>query len=120
MPGLDRRITVREVVPGEPDVFGRPTDPTNVDTPVWAMLLQDRVARELIVGGTYGDSNRVWRVRYRQSFADAIAAGRTVRVIMGDIPGEDEPQPVDADFDVVTGIGEPTEGERRRYLDLLT
>ena len=107
MPALDRRVTVRVASEGVND-FGEPV-PTTTDYPVWATLMQDRLARNIEAGGVYALADRVWRVRFNQAFADAHAAGQTISVIYG---AEDP--------DIVTGIGEPARADRRRFLDLLS
>ena len=107
MPMLDRRITVRVTTTGVND-FGEPTT-TTTDYPVWATLVQDRLARNVDVGGIYALADRVWRVRFNQAFLDAHAAGNSVSVIVG----TEEP-------DTVTGVGEPERADRRRFLDLLS
>ena len=112
MPELDRRIVVRVASTAFND-FGEPTVET-VDHNVWAMLIQDKVARNVGAGGVYGLAARTWRVRFDQRFVDAQEAGETITVVYGS--GEDEP-------DRVTGVGEPvTRGplRRRRFLDLVT
>ena len=110
MADLDRRITVRLTVTGTND-FGESTE-TVTDFDVWAMLVQDQVARNVETGGTYGLANRTWRVRFNQAFVDAQEAGQTITVVSGD-----------EDPDVVTGVGEPAMRgplRRRRFLDLVT
>ena len=107
---LDRRITVRVASTGTND-FGEPVE-TTTDYPVWAMLVQDRLARNIEAGGAYALADRVWRVRFNQAFVDAHQAGQSVSVIEGS-----------ADPDIITGIGEPTGrgmNQRRRFLDLLS
>ena len=106
---LDRRITVR-VATTTRNHFGEPVS-TATDYPVWATLIQDRIARNIETGGTYGLADRVWRVRFNQAFPDALTAGHRVSVIYDD----------GADPDIVTGIGEPDDRvNRRRFLDLLS
>ena len=111
---LDRRITVR-VASEDTNDFGE-TVTTTTDYPVWAMLVQDRLARNIGEGGVYTTADRVWRIRYNQAIVDAHAAEGSLSVLPGD--GEDP--------DIITGIGEPTgRGEtmvnrRRRFLDLLS
>ena len=107
---LDRRITVR-VASTTTNDFGEPVESTT-DYQVWALLLQDRLARSIGVEGAYALADRVWRVRFNQRFVDAHAAGQTVSIVTG-LAGEDDP-------DTVTGIGEPSKADRRRYLDLLS
>ena len=110
MPELDRRIVVRVAVEGV-NAFGETTVET-VDHNVWAMLIQDQVARNVETGGTYGLAARTWRVRFDQRFVDAQEAGQTITVVYGD-----------EDPDRVTGVGEPTTRgplRRRRFLDLVT
>ena len=115
MPSLDRRITVRICATSVND-FGETVE-TTTDYPVWAMLVQDRLARNVEVGGVFALGDRVWRVRFDQRFLDAHAAGQTLSVMVSGQAGEDSP-------DRVTGIGEPDEGRgplrRRRFLDLLS
>ena len=107
---MDRRIVLR--VSGETtNSFGEYTE-TTTEYPAWAMLIQDKVARNVGVSGTYGLAARTWRVRFDQRFVDAQEAGQTITVVYGD----EEP-------DRVTGVGEPeTRGplRRRRFLDLVT
>ena len=110
---LDRRITVRVASEGTND-FGEPVTSTT-DYPVWAMLVQDRLARNVEAGGAYALADRVWRVRFNQAFLDAHAAQGSLSVISA--AGEDP--------DVVTGVAEPTgrgtmANRRRRFLDLLS
>ena len=107
MPALDRRVTVRVAFEGVND-FGEPVS-TTTDYPVWATLMQDRLARNVDAGGVYALADRVWRVRFNQALVDAHAEGHTIRVIYG---AEDP--------DVVTGVGEPVRVNRRRFLDLLS
>ena len=110
MPTLDRRITVR-ITRDSTNSFGEPTGETD-DYPVWAMLIQDSVARNVEAGGTYGLAARTWRVRFDARFLTAHEAGQTITVVSGD----EEP-------DIVTGVGEPTTRgpvRRRRFLDLTT
>ena len=108
---LDRRITVRVASTGTND-FGEPVE-TTTDYPVWATLIQDRLARNIEAGGAYALASRAWRVRFNQAFVDAHAAGAAISVVYGS-----------EDPDVVTGIGEPTGrgsmNQRRRFLDLLS
>ena len=111
MPALDRRITVR-VASTAFNSFGEPV-PTTTDYPVWAMLVQDKLARNVAAGGIYALADRVWRVRFDRRFLEAHAAGETVSVIVPGLAGEDNP-------DIVTGVGEPARVNRRRFLDLLT
>ena len=116
MPVLDRRIVVRVCRPSAND-FGEVVE-NITDYPVWAMQVQDRLARNVEVGGVYALGDRVWRVRFNQTFLDAHAAGSTLSVLVsGQADGEDNP-------DRVTGVGEPDEGRgphrRRRFLDLMT
>ncbi len=111
MPSLDRRVTVRVSSQGVND-FGESVE-TRTDFPVWAMLVQDRLARNIEVGGVYSTAGRVWRVRFNQAFIDALGEEGMLSVLPGD----------GADPDIITGIGEPTdrgETRRRRYLDLLS
>ena len=111
---LDRRITVRVASEGTND-FGEPVS-TTTDYPVWAMLVQDRLARNIEAGGAYALADRVWRVRFDQRFVDAHAAEGSITV--ASVAGEDP--------DVVTGVAEPTgrggtmANRRRRFLDLLS
>ena len=112
---LDRRITVRVASTGVND-FGEPST-TTTDHPVWAMLVQDRLARNIEAGGAYATAARVWRIRFNQGIVDAHAAGGSLSVLP--IAGEDA--------DVVTGVAEPTGrgdgtmvNRRRRFLDLLS
>ena len=117
MPELDRRIVVRICAPSVND-FGEPVEVVT-DYPVWAQLAQDRLARNVEVGGIFALGDRVWRVRFNQAFVDAHAAGSTVSVV---IAGQTDADGEDA-VDRVTGIGEPTMRgplRRRRYLDLAT
>ena len=110
MPELDRRLIVRVNTTTFND-FGEPV-PTTVDHNVWAMLIQDKVARNVGPSGVYGLAARTWRVRFDQRFVDAQEAGETITVVYN----SEEP-------DRVTGIGEPeTRGplRRRRFLDLMT
>ena len=109
MPMLDRRIVVRVSTEGV-NQFGE-TETTTTDRSVWATLIQDKLARNIEVGGAYAEAGRVWRVRFDQRFVDAQSAGM-LSIIR---PGEDA--------DIVTGIGEPApraRPNRRRFLDLLT
>ena len=112
---LDRRIVVRVASTGTND-FGEPVE-TTTDYNVWAMLVQDRLARNIEVGGAYATADRVWRIRYNQAIVDAHAAEGSLSVLPGD----------GADPDVITGIAEPTGrgggtmvNRRRRFLDLLS
>ena len=107
MPSLDRRITVRLSVAGR-NQFGEPETVTT-DLPQWAMLTQDRIARNIETGGAYALASRAWRVRWSQAIVDAHAAGAEISVVYDG-----------ADPDIVTGIGEPERAGRRRLLDLLT
>ena len=107
MPALDRRVTVRVASEGVND-FGEPVS-TTTDYPMWATLVQDRLARNIEAGGVYALADRVWRVRFRQEFLTAHEAGQTISVIVG---AEDP--------DIVTGVGEPSRADRRRFLDLLS
>ena len=110
MPGLDRRITVRLTVTTRND-FGETVE-TTTDYPQWAQLVQDRLARNIEVGGVYATAARVWRVRFDQRVVDALAVEGAVSVLPGD--GDDP--------DIITGIGEPVTPDvrRRRFLDLLS
>ena len=111
MPALDRRITVRLTVTTV-NAFGETVE-TTTDYPQWAQLIQDRLARNIEVGGVYATAARVWRVRFDQRIIDAHAAEGSISVLPGD----------GADPDIITGIGEPTgrgETRRRRFLDLLS
>lgn len=109
MPALDRRIIVR-VVETTTNNFGEPVE-TTTNYPVWATLVQDRLARNIETGGAYALADRVWRVRFNQAFLDAHAAEGEIRIIYD--PAEDP--------DIVTGIGEPNRRmNRRRFLDLLS
>ena len=111
---LDRRIVVR-VASTVANHFGEP-ETTTTDYPVWAMLVQDRLARNIGEGGAYATADRVWRVRYNQAIVDAHATEGSISVLPGD----------GADPDIITGIGEPTGrggfmvNRRRRFLDLLS
>ena len=113
MASLDRRLTIR-VCTTSHSVFGEPV-PVVTDYPVWALLVQDGVARSIEVGGTYGLASRVWRVRFDKRIIDAHAAGAEVAVVYG---------AEDAEVDIVTSVGEPDtmrgEKRRRRFLDLLS
>ena len=107
---LDRRITVRIAVEAA-NGFGE-TVTNQTDYPVWAMLVQDSVARNVEAGGNYGLAARTWRVRFNQAFVDAQEAGQTIAVTYGA-----------EGADIVTGVGEPStrgENRRRRFLDLVT
>ena len=66
--------------------FGEPVTSTT-DYPVWAMLVQDRLARNVEAGGAYALADRVWRVRFNQAFLDAHAAQGSLSVISA--AGED-------------------------------
>lgn len=111
---LDRRITVRVASEGTND-FGEPVT-TTTDYPVWAMLVQDRLARNIEAGGAYATADRVWRIRYNQAMVDVHAAEGSLSVLPGD----------GADPDVITAVAEPTGrggtmvNRRRRFLDLLS
>lgn len=109
MPMLDRRITVRVEVSTVND-FGE-TETTTTDYPLWATLVQDRLARNVDVGGIYTTADRVWRIRYHRAIVDAHAAEGSLSVL---------PLVDGADPDIITGIGEPERADRRRYLDLLS
>ncbi len=110
MPGLDRRITVRLTVTTV-NAFGETVE-TTTDLPQWAQLVQDRLARNVEVGGVYATAARVWRVRFDQRIVDALATEGAVSVLPGD----------GADPDIITGVGEPVTRDvrRRRFLDLLS
>ena len=112
MPTLDRRITVRVASTGT-NAFGEPVE-NNTDHHVWAMLVQDRLARNIDAGGAYTLADRAWRVRYDQRIVDAVAGSSTVSIIVASEAA------AGADPDVVTGIGEPERAGRRRFLDLLS
>ena len=79
MPSLNRRITVRRSVTAAND-FGEVVT-TVTDFNVWAELRQDRLARNVDVGGLYSLADRVWRVTFNQAFVDAHAAGNTLSVV---------------------------------------
>ena len=111
---LDRRVTVRTTVSGV-NSFGETVE-TTTDYPTWATLLQDKLARQLDVGGAYASANRVWRVRYDRRFLDALASEGRVIVIYDD-PDATEPP---GEGDTITTIGEPENLGRRRFLDLLS
>ena len=75
---------------------------------VWAELRQDEVARELDAAGrgVYGVGQRVYRIRYWPELAAAVAAGESATVQDG--------------IEVtVQSVGEPDDGGRRRFLDVL-
>lgn len=99
---------------GDPGPFGESV-PVVTDYPTWALLIQDGVARNIDVGGTYRLASRVWRVRFDQRILDAHAAGSEVAIVYGDD---------DAEIDIVSSVGEPDtmrgETRRRRFLDLLS
>ena len=111
MPSLDRRITV-SIAETTFNTYGEPVK-TTTDYPVWAMLVQDKLARNVTAGGVYALADRVWRVRFNQAFVDAHAAGETLSVIYD----------AGVDPDAITGVGEPVDRgplRRRRFLDLLS
>lgn len=110
MPELDRRITVRLTVTTV-NAFGETVE-TTTDYPQWAQLIQDRLARNIEVGGIYATADRVWRIRFNQAIVDAHATEGSISVLPGD----------GADADIITGVGEPVTPDvrRRRFLDLLS
>ena len=118
MPALDRRITVRVSTTGF-NAFSEP-ESTTTDYPVWATLVQDRVTRGIGEAGVYANADRVWRVRFNQVFLDAIGSGEQVDVIVGSVQAAADGSMPNANFDTITGIGEPERADRRRFLDLLS
>lgn len=119
---LDRFVIVRTTVSGVND-FGEPVE-TNTDHRVWAQLVQDGIARGVGEGGVYANADRVWRVRFNQTYVDAIASEGRVIVIYDNL---DDPDRQDDFNDTITRTAEPTgtgEGvmgnRRRRFLDLLS
>ena len=112
---LDKRVTVRTTVTGVND-FGETVE-TTTNYPVWAQLIQDKLARNIGVGGVYALANRVWRVRYNRAFLDALAVEGSVKVIYFEGGGDD------GSTDIISTIGEPPDRDRmkrRQYLDLLS